>query len=260
VARQGAELTLDISQAGALDQVLGAVSPELVVNCVGLTDLQKCEADPGLAYAINARPAALLASWSNATGGRYLHVSTDHFFGNGGALPHQENERVVLLNEYARTKYAGEAFALTAPNALVIRTSMIGIRGWVLPTFAEWAIGAIIGTAPFQMFEDAYTSSIDAGTLARVMLDLAAAPVSGVLNAAASEVYSKADFVRCLAAALGRSLEHATSASVAGLRPERPVSLGLDISRAQALLTFPLPKLADVVDAVVRAHTERMAR
>ncbi len=59
-----------------------------------------------------------------------MQISTDHYFCGQGDLKHDESAPVTLLNEYARTKYAGEAFALTNPEACVIRTNVVGFRGW----------------------------------------------------------------------------------------------------------------------------------
>src|SRR3989338_815561 len=138
-ARREASITLDIADNQALRSLLDEENPDLVINCAALVNVELCESDPTLAWHVNARPLAFLAEWSRTTGGRLLHVSTDHYFTEGGAAPHAETAPISLVNEYARTKFAAEAFALTAPNALVLRTSIVGIRGWENPTLAEWA-------------------------------------------------------------------------------------------------------------------------
>lgn len=256
-ARSGAAVALDIADPAALAETLEAERPEMVVNCAALVDLSACESDPDRAWRINARPLAFLADWSKRTGGRLVHVSTDHWFASGGPRAHDENEKVAFANEYARTKFAGEAFALSAPLALVLRTSIVGIRGWDNPSFAEWAISAIESGQPMTLFADAFTSSIDTGSFARAALDLAERGAAGLVNLAAREVYSKEDFVRALARHLGLELEGADTGSAAGLMPPRPTSLGLDVARAQAMLGYRLPDLEQVVAAVVDQHRER---
>lgn len=256
-ARSDAEIALDITNADALVRSLDQIAPDLVVNCAGLTDLARCEQEPGLAYSINARPVAILAEWAGASGGRLLHVSTDHYFPEGGAIRHRESDRVRLINEYARSKFAGEAFALAEPRALVMRTSIVGIRGWSQPTLAEWAIGAVLADAPMMLFADAYTSSIDVGAFARAAFDLAVLPASGLINLAAGEPYSKAQFVTEIAGQLGRRLDKATSGSVAKLQPPRASSLGLDVTQAEVLLGYKMPTLAEVVTAILDDYKKR---
>ena len=258
VARRGADIALDIADLAELDVVLGAEAPDWVVNCAALVDVLQCENDPARAYLVNARPVAQLAAWSRRTGGRLIQISTDHYHVGGGGAAHGEDEPVELVNEYARTKFAAESFALTAPRALVLRTSIVGIRGWERPTFAEWAIEAVLGTTPFDMFADAYTSSIDVGNFARAALHLGLGSAAGLFNLAAKEVYTKAAFVREIAAQLDRRLDHGRETSVNAMLPRRPASLGLDVGRVQAHLDFALPDLRQVATAVLDVYRERI--
>lgn len=256
-ARRHAPLALDVTDPAALETVLEAQSPDLVVNCAALVDIAACESDPGAAYAVNARPLAPMAEWSRARGRRLIQVSTDHYFPEGGAHAHGEGDAVSFVNEYARTKFAGEAFALADPGALVLRTSIVGIRGWEKPTFAEWALDVVLHDREATLFSDAFTSSIDVAAFCRAALDLDRAGGAGLFNLAAGEVYSKEAFVRELARQLGRPLRRAKQASVASLSARRASSLGLDVSRAEASLGYRLPKLESVVAAVIEQSTER---
>ncbi len=256
-ARHDAPIRLDISDLEATGRALAESRPDLVINCAALTDIAGCEEDPGLAWRINARPLAMLAGWSQRTGNPLLQVSTDHFFPAGGDRPHDEDAPVTLLNEYARSKFAGEALALTAPGALVLRTSIVGIRGWERPSFAEWAIGVVLEDAPVSLFADAFTSSIDVAAMARGSFDLLAAGATGRLNLAAGAVYSKAAFIGEIARQLGRRLSHAKTGSVGALTPPRPQCCGLDVRRAEAVLGYTLPDLATVVAAILKQREER---
>lgn len=256
-ARSCANITFDIRDDAALADCLERVRPELVVNCAGLTDIALCEREPGLAYALNARSLALLASWSSERDVRLIHVSTDHYYTTGAAAAHDEQAPITLVNDYARSKYAGEAFALTADRGLVLRTSIVGIRGWEQPTLAEWAIETVLNDRPAKLFIDAFTSSIDVRAFSRAALDLAAGPAKGLLNLAAREVYSKADFVEEIATQMGKRLTATTEVSVATQQPPRASCLGLDVGRAQAMLGYTLPGLHEVVAAVVADYRLR---
>ena len=204
-ARSGADIALDITDGGTLADVIAQERPQLIVNCVALVDVMACERDPGHAYAINAAPVARLARLATQNGAKLVQISTDHYFAGEGGRAHGEDAAVSLFNQYAATKYAAEHFALLAPNALVLRTSIVGIRGWEAPTFAEWAIGAVLRSEAMTLFSDAFTSSIDTGSFADAMFDCVAADARGLMNLAAGEVYTKEAFIRELAAQLGRS-------------------------------------------------------
>jgi len=253
-ARKNAEVELDITDETALLKTLSDINPDIVVNSAALVGVDICEKNPLLSWQINARPLSFIASWSRENERPFLHISTDQYFVDGDNEPHDEQTSVTILNEYARTKFVGEMFSLTAPQALVLRTSIVGLRNWEQPTFAEWVIDVVENDKPVTLFSDAYTSSIDVATFARASIDLLNNGGRGLYNLAAREVYSKEDFVREMAAQLGRPLSHASVGSVASLETMRAHCLGLEVGRATHLLTYELPTLREVVSAIL---TER---
>lgn len=256
-ARNRARIPLDVTDDKALLSVLGAEIPDLVVNCAANVDLDDCEKNPLGAYRLNARPLAFLAEWSRTSGKPLVQISTDHYFNDGGNAPHDEAAPVSLVNEYARTKFAGEAFALTAPRALVLRTNIVGIRGWGKPTFAEWVIGVALGDNPATMFSDVYVSSIDVSSFARATFDLIATGTTGLLNLAAREVYAKEAFIREIARQLNCPMTRAKSGPAGELHPRRANCLGLNVSRAETLLGYRLPDLRSVVTSVLTQYRQR---
>ncbi|MGF1464193.1 MAG: SDR family oxidoreductase [Maricaulaceae bacterium] len=243
-ARSGAAETLDLTDLDALERTLDRWKPDGVVNAAAWVDLAACEADPGAAYAVNARPVTRLAAWARAQDRPLVQISTDHFFVEGGDRAHPETDPISLVNEYARTKYAAEAFALSASQALVIRTNMTGVHpGRARPTFADWAMQSLKERAPLTLFTDFYCSTIDADCLASTVFDLVEAGARGRLNVASSQVASKYEFVHALAAQMGIALDWAKAGSAQGLNPPRALSLGLDVSKAEGLLGRALPTL-----------------
>jgi len=253
VARSGSDRDVDLSDAGALAALVLELRPATIVNCVAVTSLDACEANPGLAFRVNARIPALLAQLAREREVRLVHVSTDHFFTGDGASPHAEDAEVKLVNEYARSKYAGERLALTNASSLVVRTNIVGLRRWPdRPTFAEWALDAVRNDRSMVLFDDFFTSSIHARTCAAAILDLLDMGATGLVNVASAQVSSKREFMFALARELQVELRHVRGGSVRELQPRRAESLGLDVTRAERLLDRELPNLADTVTDIVR--------
>ena len=254
-ARHGADHSLDVCDEGAVRAFFATHRPQAVVNCAALTDLNQCEQNPGLAYLVNARAVLSLTRICADTGARFVHVSTDHFFtGDAGSL-HDEMSSVTLLNEYAVSKFTGEAFALGNRDNLVVRTNLTGWRGWSdRPTFIEWAVRSLREDGTVQGFSDFYTSTIDAECLANAILDLLDRKATGLLNVAASEVSDKATFLRRLARELKVPADKVVSASVRSLPTARAESLGLDVRKAEGILGYRLPTTDEVIASLVRSE------
>ena len=251
MARTGADFNFDAGAESALKSALNTTDPDLVINAAALVSHEACEKDPAAAWRINAHPALVLANWSRETNRPFVHISTDHYFDGDGARAHDETAPVVLLNEYARSKHAGEQYALSAGKALVLRTAIAGFhpdgRG-----FAAWALNALASGEPLTLFEDYYGSVIDTRAFAAAAFDLVQAGAHGLYNLASREVSSKADFIRALAEAAAMDLTDAKSGSAKALEPRRALSLGLDVGKAEHKLGHALPDRKTVCAALVR--------
>jgi dTDP-4-dehydrorhamnose reductase len=232
-ARRGSEFAVDLTDARQITELFARLTPTLV----------------------NARAVAIMAEQCRISGARFVHVSTDHFFTGDGPDLHAEDSPVALVNEYARSKYAGEGFARILAESLVIRTNITGFRGWPSqPTFAEWAVDAILNRRPLKLFDDFYTSTIDADAFAGLLFQLIDRERIGLVNLASSTVSSKLQFIHALAAALGVQLDWADVASVRDLPVARAESAGLDVSKAERLLGHTLPTLQEVCGALVSQY------
>ena len=249
-ARHNADYHLDLQDENALKKLLPKTSPDMIINAAALVDLAACEAAPDLAHTINARPAHILAKWSAQTGTPFVHISTDHFFDGDGDAKHDERAPITLCNAYARSKYAGEGFALEAPNALVLRAALVGFhpdgRG-----FAHWAMHALQNRKPLTLFDDFYGSLIDIETFSAALFDLWERQAKGLFNLASADVSSKKDFILALALAAGITPGPVQTGSVTALTPRRARSLGLDVGKAEAVLGYALPGREAVCAALV---------
>jgi dTDP-4-dehydrorhamnose reductase len=243
---------VDLAKAQDLAPVLDHHGPALVINAAAMTNLADNERHADRAYALHAGVPAKLAAWSARSGVPWVQVSTDHYFTGPRNVLHGEDAPVTLLNTYARSKHAGEQAALTSPLALVLRTNIVGFRGWAdEPTFAEWALHVLRGTQAFTLYDDVWASSLTARQFAAALLDLHAQGARGLWNLAAREAASKAEFVLALARACGLSAAHARVENrPAHSLPPRANAMGLDVRRAEALLQRRLPGTQEVVAAL----------
>ena len=97
---------------------------DVVVNTAAMHQVEKCEADPARAFAVNALGARRLALAANALGARLVHISTDYVFDGAKLAPYLESDCPLPLNAYGNSKLAGELFVRSlAEKHYVIRVS-----------------------------------------------------------------------------------------------------------------------------------------
>jgi dTDP-4-dehydrorhamnose reductase len=117
---------VEISSLESVRTSFGALRPEVVVNTAAFHHVEKCEAEPGLAFAINGTGARNVALVTAETGATLLHVSTDYVFDGQKSKPYLEEDLPAPLNVYGNTKLSGEFFVRsTNPRHFVVRTSAI---------------------------------------------------------------------------------------------------------------------------------------
>ena len=83
---------VDITNMDAVHTFCKINRPDIIINCSGLTDLQECEANPDLAYAVNAVGVRNIAQEAQEIGAKLIQISTDDVFGT--------TDSKVLLNEF----------------------------------------------------------------------------------------------------------------------------------------------------------------
>lgn len=251
LARKNADINIDITSDVSILEILNQTNYDVIINTVAIVNHKLCEDDYGLAYNVNARPASIIAEYSRKSGSYFIQISTDHYYSGDGNLLHKETDEIKLLNEYARTKYCGEVFALSNPNSLVIRTNIVGFRKQESPTFVEWVINNLENNVPMTLFNDYYTSSIHVKQFAKILDDITSKKPVGILNVSARECFSKEKFIKSLALKLGYSLENSKSDSVlnSGL-VARAESLGLDVTKAENIVGYSFPDLNEVIQSL----------
>lgn len=122
---------LDMADADGLRATLRAVAPTVIVNAAAYTAVDKAEAEPAAADAINAVAPGILAEEAQRLDALLIHYSTDYVFDGSKATPYTEDDTPAPLSAYGRSKLAGErAIAASGARHLIFRTSWVyGLHG-----------------------------------------------------------------------------------------------------------------------------------
>jgi dTDP-4-dehydrorhamnose reductase len=255
IARTGADFNLNIQDKDLLKIAIRKFNPDIIINTVALTNLAVCELCPQDAYLTNAQPVAELVEICRNNNIYLIQISTDHYYTGDYNAKHKETDPIYLVNEYARTKYAGEAFALTYNNSLVVRTNIVGFRDHGELTFVEWVIKTLTKSLPITLFDDFFTSSIYVSQLALILFDLIQHNLTGIINIASSEVVSKKEFIERIANHLNISIKNSKIGKVCSTSSiRRGESLGLDVKKIERILGYAMPTTDDAIKNIVEEY------
>lgn len=121
---------LDITDAQAVDALIRAQTPDVIINAAAYTAVDNAEREHARAFAVNRDGVTHLAHAAAATGARLIHVSTDFVFDGTSGQPIRPDSPANPLGVYGASKWAGEESvrATFGGEELIVRT------GWVYST------------------------------------------------------------------------------------------------------------------------------
>jgi dTDP-4-dehydrorhamnose reductase len=193
---------LDLTATGEIPCMIKRVRPDLVLNCSGLVDIERCESDPELAYLLNAAVPQVLAESCRVNGARFVHVSTDAVF-RGDGSPTACDSSTSPMNTYGETKALGESRVVdTNPMALVLRTCIVGLSPSGNRSLAEYFLNRLTSRRVASGYTDVFFRPILASGFWSIVEYLTQQETTGVHNAFSTHRITKGDFGLAIARAL----------------------------------------------------------
>lgn len=195
-----AHADLDLENADALREALGGAAPSVVINCAAFHNVDRCEAEPERAFAINAVAVDRLARLCAERGTPFVTISTDYVFAGDATRPYTERSRPAPISAYGTSKYAGELLVtrLQGPHLIVRTCGVYGLRPSASKghTFVDRVIRQARAGEAIRVVEDVVASPTFAGNLAWALRRLVEAGARGLYHAVDEGAVSWYDFAR----------------------------------------------------------------
>ena len=169
---------LDVAAPETVEEVLGGLDFDALVNCTGYHKTDEVEDNAALAFAVNAHAVQAMARACAAKRARFIHVSTDYVFGGDTARsrPLREDDPIAPVNVYGASKAMGETLArLACEDTAILRVaSLFGTAGASGKggNFVETVIRAGREKGALRVVDDQAMSPTATADVARVVLRL----------------------------------------------------------------------------------------
>ncbi len=235
---------------------LDCIEPDVIINLVGLTDVDRCEVDPNQAYLDNVRTVENIATCINSSSYKchLVHISTDQVYDGQGE---QEEQDVKLKNYYAFSKYAGELAAISTKGT-VLRTNFFGrSKCKTRISLSDWLYNALTRQDKIQVFNDVHFSPLSMGSLSKLIEFSAVNKLTGIFNLGSHGGLSKADFAFAFAHEFNlpvNSMTRIETDKVTFLKTYRPKDMRMNCSKFETLTSIQLPSLIDEIKTVAKDY------
>jgi dTDP-4-dehydrorhamnose reductase len=234
---------LDIADPDAVHRIFQDFTPDVVINCAAMTQVDQCETERDACWKVNADAVETLARATKQFGGRLLQVSTDFVF-DGADGPYAEGARPNPINYYGKSKLSGENAARLAGTEgwAIARTVLVygTSEGDARSNIALWVINELSAGREIYVVTDQFRTPTYAPDLADGIERIVRYGKTGVYHLSGREFMSVFEFARTIARVfeLDESLIKPTDSTRFTQPAARPPRTGFIILKAETELGF----------------------
>ena len=251
-ASKPAYVSLDITDAEAVCNTIGALKPDAIIHCAAWTavDAAEDEANKPKVYAINVEGTRNIAQAAADIDAKMVYISTDYVFDGQGERPWQpDDKKYAPLNVYGQTKLEGEL----AVSSLLSKYYIVRIA-WVFGVNGKNFIKTMLQVGKTHDTVRVVNDQIGTPTytydLARLLADMVESDKYGYYHATNEGGYiSWYDFTKEIyrQAGMTTTVLPVTTAEYGLSKAARPFNSRLDKSKLVEVGFRPLPDWRDAL-------------
>lgn len=230
---------LDITDKKAADEVLNEHNPDIIIHAAGIKNVQLCEENKKLAYAVNVLGTRNMAEIAADNGAFFVYLSTDYVFdGNKGM--YKETDTPEPWTYYGVTKLQGEKEVIKSKaHHAICRSS--GVYNHAGRNVANFIIDELKNKREQEYYTDVFNSPTYLADLANMLKAILDKKKKGIFNLAGSERISRYEFALKIARKFDFNVKLVKPFELGEERRKkelRPFDVSLDVSNAERLLNM----------------------
>ena len=171
----------DLRDHSRVREVIRDSRPDWILLCAAYTDVDGCESNRDLAFAVNCDGAVNVAEAAREAGSRLMFLSTDYVFDGSKGSPYQTTDARKPISVYGESKALAEERLLEIlPEVCIVRTSwLFGHGGKCFPA----TILKLASTRPeISVVNDQRGSPTFTRDLASALVQLCCASAHGIVH------------------------------------------------------------------------------
>ena len=236
-------------------KILNKVKPNIIINLLASTDVDKNEKNKRIAQKSNILfPQNLAKAIKNTFQNIFLiHLSTDQVYdGKGGHLEKFPNP----INYYGISKLEGEKYFMDIPS-LILRTNFVGkAEKNQKKTLSDWIFNNLMNKKKINTFKNIYFSPLHTSTLIKIIDKLIFKKIEGIYNLGSKNKISKAKFALLFSSYLNfdSDLLNEINYRKKYLVARRPLDMSLNIKNFEKYTRIKLPNVFGEIKKLAKEY------
>lgn len=240
--------TINICDKKTLKQNLFDFAPNVIINCVAMTDVDGCEVEKKLSRDLNTILVENLTNISKILEAHFITFSTDFIF-NGKKGLYDEDDRPEPLSFYGKTKLAAENYVVTNYNKYtIIRTNLVfGYSKTNKPSFVGWLYDSLSTNKEINIVESLWGNPTHSIDLAEGVIRAIQKKSYGIYNISGGTYNNRYELALEVAKYLNKDVNLIKKIDLKDLKQKahRPEKGGLSNSKAEKELGLKIPTLQE---------------
>ena len=155
-------------------KIIQKIRPNIIINCIALTDVDKCEKKISSSILLNANIVNLIISSIQEVKlkSHFIQISTDHVYDKSPSQKKNFEDDVSLTNIYSITKYLGEKISINYNKSTVLRTNFFGWGPSYKASFSDKILNNLSAGKQADLFDDVFYTPISVSSLRKQVMGL----------------------------------------------------------------------------------------
>ena len=210
----------DLRDAARIQEVIRGSHPEWIILAAAHTNVDGCESNRDLAFAVNTQGAIHVAQAAREIGSRLMFLSTDYLFDGTKLSPYEASDTRNPISVYGESKARAEERLLEMlPDVCIVRTSwLFGAGG---PCFPAMILKLAAERPEIAVVNDQRGCPTFTRDLASTLAHLCRKSARGIVHATNSGDCTRYDFAKEILRRAGSSTVVRPVSSAEFPRPAR---------------------------------------
>lgn len=229
---------IDLTNKTKTNFFLKKISPDIIINCAGLSDVNECEKNRKKAIALNCVIPENLSNYCLSKNTYLVHISTDHLYNS----PCKKNTETntIIKNFYAKSKILGET-KIKNNNSIIIRTNFFGHtkkkKGLI-----NWLEQSAKNNEIIKIYTNIFFSPLHITTLCKIILKILPKRINGIYNIGSKNGMSKSNFIKKIIEIKKMKIKY-EEIKYKHKDVSRPQNMKMNLSKFEKKFSIKLPKL-----------------
>lgn len=221
-------------------------NPDIIINCVALTDVNKCERNFNKCKIYNQQTAKNLADSLKRLNKKIhlIYISTDQVYNNRNVKKLSKEGDVNVSNNYSKSKYLAEIETRKYKHHTIIRTNFFGKGKYSKKkSFSDHIFKLLKNKKKIMIPNNIFFNPISINILVKCIRVIMLKKIFGTFNLGSNEKITKYQFGLEIA-----KLQNFNSKKIIGYKSlykinKRPLNTSMNISKLKNKIKIKIPKI-----------------